>query len=215
MTHTNSGGRTESKTSLEKLREFTRKVVSVPKTGRGISVDYTTTTGANNGAWAGAGFSYDTDPNTTALEYHDLSGLGTLVFGLKCTEPTVKLELVDTNNKTSGIYLTGVSSTQETFYSVDLSKLIGSADLSKISFIYVIVEGENKAGTLEINKLKVSDAISPDATKGAADINIPTEGFAVPAGVTVNPSGATADLTKTGRGISVDYTTTTGANNGA
>lgn len=31
MTHTNSGGRTESKTSLEKLREFTRKVVSVPK----------------------------------------------------------------------------------------------------------------------------------------------------------------------------------------
>ncbi|MCX5677606.1 MAG: hypothetical protein NTY76_00645, partial [Candidatus Omnitrophica bacterium] len=187
----------------------TGAIETLTRTSRGISVAYSTNSGANAG-WAGAGFSYA----GTALGYQDLSNLSSLIFSLQSSESTLKLELVDSLGNKSAIYLSGASATTETFYSVDFTKLVGKADLKKISFIYVIVEGDNKTGTLELNDLKVSNMISADPTKTASDINIPTEGLTIPGGVTVNPTGATATLTTTPRGISVAYSTNSGANAG-
>ncbi|MDP2929874.1 MAG: hypothetical protein Q8O01_07445, partial [Candidatus Omnitrophota bacterium] len=98
----------------------------------------------------------------------------------------------------------GISASIETFYSVDLSKLIGSADLKKVSFIYIVVEGDNKTGTLEINKLAESGWIKPSSGFFTiADINIP----GTPGITAVNPLGADAKVTGTVRGEVLQYDT--------
>ncbi|MDP2928813.1 MAG: hypothetical protein Q8O01_01950, partial [Candidatus Omnitrophota bacterium] len=173
----------------------------VTLTDRGVSVNYDT--GADG--WAGCGFVYDDLSTSSSVEYFNLKaslGSAALVIGLKGNSPQVKMEIVDSVGNKSSVKLDGIESSQEKIWSVSLDNFQG-VDLTKVSYVYFIAEGKNKTGIFEVNRLPTSMYVSPDATKSANDINIPTEGLVVPAGVVVNPSNATAVLTETGRGISV------------
>ncbi|MDP2929873.1 MAG: hypothetical protein Q8O01_07440, partial [Candidatus Omnitrophota bacterium] len=179
--------------------------VSVYRTSRGFRLDYDTLYG-----WAGAGLNWhDSSHFIDFAAFND-----PFIFGVKGTDPTAKLQLEDGYGNKSSIFLKGISSTQEVFYSVSLGQLVGNANLHEITSAMFIVEGDKKSGTFEVEYFKRSIFISPDATKSADDINIPISDLALPSGVTVNPHNATAILTTTGRGISVVYDTSSGTNGG-
>ncbi|HLD30406.1 MAG TPA: hypothetical protein VJC03_08685, partial [bacterium] len=117
-------------------------------TSRGLILNYQT----NSEGWVGSGFSYD-NFITSEVETCDLSGAAELMFGLKGSPSSVKLELVDELNRKFSIRLTGLRQNSEQVYAIPSEYLnAGSADLSRTRLIYFIVEGENLTGTLEVSR---------------------------------------------------------------
>lgn len=97
--------------------------------------------------WAGGGLTYD-DFTTAGIETGNLSGLSQLTFGFKGSSSEIKLEIVDKDNRKSSVKLTGIRADQEQIWSISTSLFTG-VDLSQVRTIYLIVEGQNKAGSLE------------------------------------------------------------------
>ena len=86
--------------------------------------------------------------------------------------------------------------------------MVGTADLTKVSLIYFIVEGANKTGTVYIDDIKTSTSVLPDPTKTSSDLNLPQQGLNIPGATSVSPTGAESTVTRTGTGISFTYATT-------
>ena len=122
--------------------------------------------------------------------------------GVKCTTSKIKFELVDQNGNKSGIYLDGISATTEKYYTIALNQLIGSADKSKIAYVYFVVEGDNKVGTLEVNHLKVATSITSDPAATINNLNLPTVDLTDPGVMSVKDlDSVVANIATTARGL--------------
>lgn len=164
-------------------------------TPRGMFLNYTTGTPG----WAGGGWSYD-NFSTTTIETGDISQYQNLRFGLRGDEPQVKLEVLDAFGKKTSIYLHGIRPDVEQVWSISTQSIASyGVDLTKIRWIYFIVEGQNKTGTIEINKVP---AITPSA---AAITPLP----GTPRVVKVAPTGVTANVSTIARGARLVYDTLT------
>lgn len=167
-------------------------VGDITETAFGMAVNnYDTRSGADSG-WIGANLNYAATSDFTGK---------TIVIGVMGTEGTVKLELSDSSSNKSAVYLTGISSSAMKYYSIDVSILFGNADLSSVKNFAVIVEGENKTGSLAVDYTSSSGLILPSTTYTSADINLPSQGLYNP-GVTEFPGNndvtANADVTQYG-----------------
>ena len=106
--------------------------------------------------FVGAGFSYD-DPRTpSVIETFDFSGLTDLSLGIKGTPTRVRFEVVtqtpgEIGERRASVYLNGVSDVTEQVWTIPIDLLEG-VDMTHVLYLYVIVEGENLAGTLEVNR---------------------------------------------------------------
>ncbi|MDP2929706.1 MAG: hypothetical protein Q8O01_06590, partial [Candidatus Omnitrophota bacterium] len=182
----------------------TGSTASVAQSDRGLTLTYDTATGG----WAGAGFSYDIG-DTTAKEYYNFSSLTQITLGVKGSSERVKLEFVDINENKSYTYLYGVSSAEERFFVVPFNQLTGNVDMTKVMAVYVIVEGNNRTGTVELSYLKGSVYIYPSATLTQADISMPNATLYDPSimGVSINPLNSAVSLTP--RGLHDVYSTGT------
>lgn len=114
-------------------------------TERGLQIDYAT----QSATWAGGGLTFD-DFATGLIETADLSGYTDIVFGLKGSAGTVKLEFVDINDQKRAVYLEGIESDRERIFRIPATYFQG-LDLSQLRMIFVIVEGQNQTGTIELN----------------------------------------------------------------
>ncbi|MCX5678328.1 MAG: hypothetical protein NTY76_04385, partial [Candidatus Omnitrophica bacterium] len=131
------------------------------------------------------------------------------------TEGTVKLELTDSLGNKSDIYLTGVSSTAMQYYAVNVSSILGNANLAQVKNVTVVVEGDNKIGNLAIDYMKNSSTIPPDPTKSLINVNIPATDIFVPSPMMINPSSATGTMVRTDHGMAITgYNTSSGVNGG-
>ncbi|MDD3906560.1 MAG: hypothetical protein PHS46_08605, partial [Candidatus Omnitrophica bacterium] len=184
-------------------------VGSASRTAHGMAINgYDTKSGASGG-WIGADLSYTAAQNLTGQ---------TIVIGVMGTEGTVKFEISDntapTPNKSS-VYLSGVSSTTMQYYSIDLSKLSGTANLANIKGIAVIVEGDNKTGDIAIDYTPKTISSSNDSSKTAADVSVPVNSLSDPAATVVKPTDVVGVITKTTYGMAINnYDTKSGANGG-
>lgn len=162
-------------------------------TPRGMFLNYTTGTPG----WAGGGYSYD-NFSTTTIETGDISQYQNLRFGLKGDPSQVKFEVLDAFGHKTSIYLHGIRPDMEQIWSISTQAIASyGVDLTKIRWIYFIVEGQNLTGSLEINKVP---AIAPSA---AAITPLP----ATPRVVRVAPAGVTANVSTISRGARLDYNT--------
>ncbi len=164
-------------------------------TPRGMFLNYTTGTPG----WAGGGFSYD-NFSTPTIETGDISQYQNLSFGLKGDPSQVKFEVLDAFGHKTSIYLHGIRSDVEQVWSISTQTIASyGVDLTKIRWIYFIVEGKNLTGSVEINKVP---AIAPSA---AAITPLP----ATPRVVRIAPTGVTANVSTISRGARLDYNTLT------
>jgi len=130
-------------------------VSSVGLTDRGIQVQYDT----RDAGWAGGGWTFD-HFGTQEIETVDLSGYKNLNFGLKGDRSAVKIEFVDAENRKKAFYLDGIQVGEEKIWRIPVSALEG-VDMTRLRLIYFIVEGENAAGTIEINHIPVNPPSAP------------------------------------------------------
>jgi hypothetical protein len=168
--------------------------ITVIDTDRGIEIQYDT----KDDGWAGGGFAY----NVQGYSSTDLSGLSSLVFGIKGssagTPQKIKLEIKDSQNNSSVIYLGGIDAGTEKMWSIPLSTLSGNADLSDVRYIYFIVEGNDQQGTFYVNIVK---EISPTDSVAVLP-NVPADDSS-----TVGLSDAT--VTPKAGGFTLAYSTGT------
>ena len=168
-----------------------------PGTERGAIFNYTTGTGG----WAAGGFRYD-NFQTPQIETGDISGLRSLIFGLKGTAPQVKFEVVDDQNRKTAIYLRGIRADVEQVWKIETSMIASyGVDLTKVRAFWFVVEGLNQTGSLEINR--VPTPLLPNTTASIT----PLPGS--PRVVRVAPAGVTANVSTITRGARLDYNTTT------
>jgi len=193
--------------------------ITVSQTGRGLQVSYKTeTSGVDHTSqnpnieldgWAGAGFTYD-DLSTPTKEYYNFNAVSQIVIGLKNTagdNQRVKIEVVDASGNKSALYLDGLTLNQEKIYAVDLSRLKGNVDFSRVSYIFFVVEGHNKTGTIQVNRLASSSLIMPSTTHTSQDINLPSGGLFYPDVVNVPDNGVTSQAEIISRGMTFEYNT--------
>ncbi len=178
-------------------------VATVAFTPRGATLTYDT----NTTGWAGAGFTYD-DFTTTGIETYNISSLTDLILGLKGTPTQVKLEVIDNLDKKATVILTGISSTTENVWAIPVTTLASQGiDLSNIRIMYLIVEGDNVSGTLEINRLASSSIIGPSTTYTLENINLPSGGLYYPNVVAVPDNGVTSQAEVAAHGMTFEYNT--------
>ncbi|GEM_PF-4968044 len=176
-----------------------------------VSFHYETKTGG----WAGGGLTFDNFASGV-WETSNLSGLDKLVVGLKGNPDRVKFEIQDDQQKRAIVYLSGIRSDQEQFWTIPMSSLQG-INLAKVRLMYFIVEGENKTGDLAINfdiEPTATSPISPSTTLTTADITRLPEttvyGWHMPEITQIGPTGTYAAVGLTQRGMSLDYRTGSG-----
>jgi len=164
-------------------------------TPRGMFLNYTTGTPG----WAGGGFSYD-NFSTATVETGDISQYQNLSFGLKGDPSQVKFEILDAFGHKTSIYLHSIRADVEQVWSISTQSIVSyGVDLTKIRWIYFIVEGQSQTGTVEINKVP---AIAPS---GSAITPLP----GTPQVVRIAPAGVTANVSTISRGARLDYNTLT------
>ncbi|MBN2453481.1 MAG: hypothetical protein JXB40_04390, partial [Candidatus Omnitrophica bacterium] len=171
---------------------------TVSNIATGVKLDYNT--GTNASAWAAALLSYDNILTTNAVETFDLAQAGVLKIGVKGDSDTVKLEFQDIYGNKAAVNLTGVDPVTEKIWAIDPGFLTG-IDLSRIRNINVVVEGQNKTGTVYVHTIANSQ-IAPNIPVAdgltASDINLPA---------TYTMELPRATITKNAAGISMTYNT--------
>ncbi|MCX5678329.1 MAG: hypothetical protein NTY76_04390 [Candidatus Omnitrophica bacterium] len=173
-------------------------VTTAEATERGMKVVYNIPVG---GVWAGAGFAYNV---AGVAASRDLSGLTNLVFGLQGTPQRVKLEVKDSAGNSVSVYLGGIDLNNEKIWSIPTSDLTG-IDLTKVAYMYFIVEGDNQSGTLFVNRVKATQWIAPAPIVPAPPApNLPTTGRNV---YGVADPAATASVSTTSTGFTLTYNT--------
>jgi hypothetical protein len=172
---------------------------TVEATERGMKMVYNIPAGET---WTGAGFTYNVSATTTS---RDLSGLTNLVFGIQGTPQRVKLEVKDEANNSASVYLDGIESGSEKFWSIPKSDLTG-IDLTKVAYLNFIVEGANQSGTLYVNRAKATQWIAPSSVTPAPAPNLPTTDRNI-SGL----NGASASSTTTGFTLTYNTMQTTWA----
>jgi len=173
----------------------------------GVKVQY----GTGTQGWAGGGFSYD-DFSTQLIETGDMSGFKDIVFGIRADDSMVKLELIDDQGNKSSVQLLGVRSGIEQFWRIPLA-FFNTIDLSKLRLIYFIVEGQNKQGEIDVNRIPPPLEVAPSTTLTTADI-VDFSNGKIQSGewpvVTIAPEGTTADLIQIDdRSAELQYDTST------
>jgi ribosomal protein S28E/S33 len=179
---------------------------------RGALISYDT----NVGGWAGGGFVFD-DYLTVPVETQDLSEFSELVFGLKGDANAVKFEIVDDQNRKASVQLVDLSPTQEQVWAIPVSLLQG-VDLTRVAYLYFIVEGGGQVGNLEVYRipsLNGNPVIGPSPVLTVTDITPLPEsqiaGTSFPEITLVQPQGAGGStIADTARGFQFNYDTTTG-----
>jgi len=177
---------------------------SAEATGRGAEIEYNTgTTG-----WQGGGFRFDDFSTPSLKESADLRQLQHLVFGISGSPGEVKLEVIDSAGKSDFVKISGITAAEK-FWRIPLSEFQG-IDFSKISFIYFIVEGNGKAGVLNVNHLPAGLPIGHSAALTVNDLPNYPSGTAGPLrGAPVGPVGNASVVAVSERGIIFDYSTGT------
>ena len=164
------------------------------RTANGMAITgYNTSNGASGG-WIGSDLNYTSAQN--------LSGT-TIVMGVQGTEGTLRFELTDSLGNKSSIYLTGVSATTMQYYSIDLSKLSGSASLASVKDLAVIVEGDNKTGNILVNYTPKTITTPNDPTKTGTDVNVPINSLTDPAPGVFKPTDVVGTLSLTTYGMAI------------
>jgi len=143
----------------------TPETLILTPTERGVRMNYDV-----RNDFAGVGFTFDNFA-TPEIETQDLTGFNALTFGVQnvlANEPLryLKFEVVDDQGQKSTVQLLDLGTGEEHVYSIALSLLEG-VDLTKVRFLYFVVEGYRQSGTIEINRLPtipVNIAPSPDLT---------------------------------------------------
>jgi hypothetical protein len=196
--------------------------VTVTQSARGFRFTYNTETQGvdhttqypdiEKDGWAGAGLVYDNLGTASTKEYYDLSSTTQIILGIKNVSgdcQRVKLEVVDASGNKSALYLDGLVLNQEKVFSIDLSKMVGNANMARVSYIFFVVEGHNRTGTVEINRLPVSGTnwIEPSSSLTTSDINIPLQTGGYPRAVGVASLEAQALVQSTARGLMLSYNT--------
>jgi hypothetical protein len=132
---------------------------------RGAKLTYNT----EQGGFSGTGFTYD-DFNTQNIETFDLSTLDELVFGLISDEERIKVEVIDKEGNKANAPLIGINPFLEQVWVVPTDLFTG-VDLTQVRLIYFIVEGENKVGTLTVNKFP-GEPMTSEEEVGSEDLPI-------------------------------------------
>jgi hypothetical protein len=178
--------------------------INAESTERGIKLVYDTKSGAN-AEWAGGGFSY----TASAAGSVDISAYSQLVLGIKGNSDIngrVKFEIKDSNDHSAYVYLDGVDLNKEKIWAIPVSSFSG-VNLSSVKYMYFIVEGSNRAGTLYVNRVKSSQWIPPATTTPDPAPNLPTANKST-YGVAASP--ATATITgSSASGFKLSYNTST------
>jgi len=162
------------------------------------------------GGWAAGGLTFD-NFTSSVWETADLNGLSELVVGLKGNPDRVKFEIQDDQQKRATVYLSGIRSDKEQFWTIPMSSLQG-INLAKVRLMYFIVEGENQTGDLAINfdiEPAATSPINPSTTLTTADITRLPETPSLDI-TTVSPSGASYTVIRENRGMTFRYQTSTG-----
>ncbi len=153
---------------------------STVQTDAGMRINYNTGTPG----WAGGGWKFD-NPFTNAVETADLTKpeYYYLGFGIKGNTTSVKIEVVDINNRKGSVILSGIRNDLSQRHAVPMVTLAAyGVDLTKVKTIYFIVEGANKTGSLEIERFTAMTTVStPD---GKWSLNVDNEDIVIKKGAT-------------------------------
>jgi len=149
--------------------------ITVENTDRGLKLTYNT----QEGGYVGAGFAY----NVQGSDSVDLSGYNSLIFGIKGDERYIKFEVKDIDGKSASVHLSSIDPANEKVWVIPTSGL-HEIDLTKVQYMYFIIEGNNKSGTLYVNRVKSSQWIPPTPVVPPPTPNLPpaddTGGIATP-----------------------------------
>ncbi len=104
-----------------------------------ITLDYSV---LNAGDLAGFTLSFD-DASTSTVETQNLSALTNLTFGLKGSNTSIKLEVVDINGIKDIWTLTDISSSTERYWQVPVASISNALDKTKIKQLNFIVTQSN------------------------------------------------------------------------
>ena len=179
---------------------------------RGMTFNYNTTVGG----WAAAGFTYNTPK--------DFSGFSQLAFGIYRTAGDVAgliFRIEDADGKKANIRLDGVT-TSEQVYGISMIDVMNNnpdIDLSRIKLMFFEVQGTNKSGTFEINRIPnpaTGGTLNQSDVLDTGDISgIPNGIAGYPVSARVAPDGNTSTVSDTARGIKFNYNTSVGGFAGA
>lgn len=115
--------------------------------GNPVAFDFDT----NRGGWAGMGLDSD-DYGTPALETVDLTGWSQLRIGFKASVARIKLELVDEKDRKWIVYPRSISPAEEKVWDLSLETARRVIDLSRVRFVFVIVEAPASVGRLFLRR---------------------------------------------------------------
>jgi|GEM_PF-2912405 len=157
------------------------------------------------GGWAGGGFTSD-DYNTAPIETIDLSNYSSLVFGLSARVSTIKFEIIDDSNRKHVVYPKGISAT-ERVWAIPTDVMKNVVDMSRVRFLYFIVEGTSLTGNLTIRtEPKTPLALGPSSLSPRVINPLPLQ----PTVTKFAPVNDVSTVHFSRRGLSMDYRTTGG-----
>jgi len=167
--------------------------------GNPVVFDYDT----NLGGWAGLGLDSD-DYGTPTLETADLTNWNQLKIGFKAPVARVKLELVDDKDRKWIAYPRALSPAEEKVWSLSLDTARRVIDLSKVRFVFIVVEAPASAGRLLLRR----EPTAPDEFQPAA--LPPDQILSPPRAPGVIRFAPPEDISKesaTARGLALDFRT--------
>ena len=127
--------------------------------------------------WSGATIAYDNPDTWPAIEYQDLSGYPSLVFGLWGDARNVKIEFLDRSNAVMIAQCTNVGTTAK-YYTIQLGLLTNQLHaISAINFVVDsnLVASGNLTGQLHIRSAGLDYALQVNGTGSGSPTVLPAE----------------------------------------